>query len=94
MCDKLDTFFGDRFHKRVFLICLLTSVSLIIGSFLTPPLWIIDGSVLMAVGELFAFASLAQIVAAIERGKKAKISKGNMSLEVGENNDNKKENDD
>lgn len=91
MCKKLDNFFGDRFHKRVFLICLMTSIFLFVVSFLTPPKFIIDASVLMAGGELFAFASLAQIVAAIERGKKAKISKGNVSLEVGENKDDKDE---
>ena len=93
MC-KLNDFFGNRFHKRVFFACLITSISLLISSFILPPCGLIEPSVLAAVGELFGFASLGEIVAAIERGKTAKISKGNISLQVGDNNDNNKENDD
>ena len=80
--ERLTRFFGDRFHKNVFLICLLTSVGLIIASFVTPPMWIIDGSVLAAVGELFGFAALAEVAAAIERGHSATISHGNTSIEI------------
>lgn len=80
--SKLDRFFGDRFHKRVFLVCLVTSALLILASFVTPPLWIIDGSVLAAVGELFGFAALGEIVAAVERGHSATISHGNTSIEI------------
>ena len=78
----LTEFFGDRFHKRVFLVCLLVSIGLIITSFLTPPAWIIDGSVLAAVGELFGFAALGQIAAAVERGHSASISHGNTTIEI------------
>ena len=81
--SRLNDFFGDKFHKRVFFICLFISVGLLVASFLLPPMGLIEPSVLAGVGELFAFASLAQIVAAIERGKTAKISKGNVSLSVG-----------
>ena len=88
--SRIDSFFGGRFHKRVFFICLIASVLLIGVSFVTPPMWIIDGSVLMAVGELFGFASLGEIVAAVERGKTAKISKGNISLSI-ENKEEKDE---
>ena len=80
--DRLLGFFGDRFHKNVFLICLLTSVGLIIASFVTPPMWIIDGSLLAAVGELFGFAALGEVAAAIERGHTATISHGNTSIEI------------
>ena len=80
--DKLIHFFGDRFHKNVFLVCLVASVGLIITSFLTPPAWIIDGSVLAAVGELFGFAALGEVAAAVERGHTATISHGNTSIEI------------
>lgn len=80
--DKLLRFFGDRFHKNVFLICLITSVVLILASFITPPLFIIDGSVLAAVGELFGFAALGEVAAAIERGHSASISHGNTTIEI------------
>lgn len=80
--DRLLRFFGDRFHKNVFLVCLLTSVGLILASFITPPMWIIDGSVLAATGELFGFASLGEVAAAIERGHSASISHGNTQIEI------------
>ncbi len=86
--DKLLRFFGDRFHKNVFLICVLVSLGLIIASFITPPMWIIDGSVLAAVGEIFGFAALGEVAAAIERGHSASISHGNTTIEI------KKEEDD
>lgn len=80
--DRLLGFFGDRFHKNVFLVCLIASVGLIITSFLTPPAWIIDGSVLAAAGELFGFAALGEVAAAVERGHTATISHGNTSIEI------------
>lgn len=83
--EHINNFFGDRFHKRVFFICLVVSIGLIVTSFLTPPKWIIDGSVLAGTGELFGFAALAEVVAAIERGKNAKITKGNTSITIGDN---------
>lgn len=80
--DRLLRFFGDKFHKNVFLVCVLVSIGLIIGSFITPPMWIIDGSVLAAVGEIFAFAALGEIGAAIERGHSASISHGNTTISI------------
>ena len=79
---KLTSFFGDAFHKRVFLVCLVVAIGLIITSFLTPPAWIVDGSVLAAVGEIFAFAALGEVAAAIERGHTATISHGNTQIEI------------
>lgn len=88
----IDNFFGNRFHKRVFFICLFVSIFLLVVSFFTPPKWIIDATVLAATGELFAFAALGEIVAAIERGQTAKITKGDITLSVGgENKENKTE---
>ena len=88
--SRLDSFFGDKFHKRVFFICLIISIVLLIASFLLPPMGIIEPSVLAGTGELFAFATLGSIVAAVERGKKATLSKGSINLSIG---DDKKEED-
>lgn len=82
MNDKLNRFFGDRFHKDVFLVCLITSVGLIIASFFIPPLAVVDGSVLAAVGELFGFAALGEVAAAVERGHTASISHGSTTIEI------------
>ena len=89
--EKLMGFFGDRFHKNMFLICLLTAVGLIVASFVTPPMWIIDGSVLAAVGELFAFGALAEVMAAIERGHTATITHGGTSIQIKKQDDEKED---
>lgn len=80
--DRLLGFFGDRFHKNVFLICLIVALGLIITSFFIPPLAVIDGSVLAGVGEIFAFAALGEVAAAIERGHSASISHGSTTIEI------------
>ena len=56
------------------------SVLLIIISFFIPPLAFIDGSVLAATGELFAFAALGAVIHAIDTGKSATIQHGSTSL--------------
>lgn len=63
------------------------AVGLIILSFFTPPMWIIDGSVIKAVGELFAFAALWTVNHAIGKGIDAKIKHNNTELTLS-NDDN------
>lgn len=79
--EKLDAFFGP-FHKWVFIICLVISVGLIVGSFFVPPMGVIDGSILAGVGELFGFAALGEVGAAIEKGHGATISHGSTTIEI------------
>ena len=70
-----------RIFYLTFAICLL----LIIGGFLLPPMGIIDGSVLTAVGELLMFGVLAQLPAIIDaakNGKNIKVTKGDFTAEV------------
>lgn len=70
---------------KTFYITLATSLMLIVGGFLIPPVGVIDGSVLTAVGLLLMFASLVQIPAIIEaanNGKSIKLSKGDFEAEV------------
>ena len=71
-------------HNWIFWICLLTSILLIVTSFFVPPLSVIDGSVLASVGELFAFAALGNIVAAIEKGIDAKVEHNGTSITIGD----------
>ena len=61
-----------------FWICLIVSISLIVAGFCVPPMGIIDGSVLTAVGILFGFATLAQIPVIID----VKMTKGDMTIEA------------
>ena len=75
---------------KIFYLTFAISLLLIIGGFLLPPMGIIDGSVLTAVGELLMFGVLAQLPAIIDaakNGKSVKISKGDFSAEVTSSDD-------
>lgn len=80
--DTISNIFYDRFNKTVFLICLCSSLTLLIISWIMPPKWIIHPSVLTATGEIFAFASLAQISIAIDKGLDTKVKKGDVEVEI------------
>ena len=65
-----------------FWICLIVSIGLIVSGFYIPPMGIIDGTVLTAVGILFGFATLAQIPVIIEVAGYVKMTKGDMTIEA------------
>lgn len=67
---------------RVFTITFILSVALIIGGFFCPPIGVIDGSVLSAVGLLLMFATIDKIPDAVKAGKSIKLQKGDTSIEV------------
>ncbi len=70
---------------KTFYLTLAISLLLIVGGFLLPPMGIIDGSVLTAVGELLMFGVLAQLPALIDaakNGKSIKVTKGDFTAEV------------
>ena len=68
-----------------FAVCLGVSIGLIVGGFFTPPKGVIDGSVLKAVGELFAFAALAVGGHALTLGYDLKIAKGDTEININNN---------
>lgn len=80
--DDVRSFWLSRF---TFLVCFFVSVGLIIGGFFVPPMGIIDGSVLTAVGELLLFPTLLYGFRALELGYKIKFQKGETSIEVHKN---------
>jgi hypothetical protein len=57
-------------------------VGLIIAGFFVPPMGVIDGSVLTAIGELLLFPTLLYAYRAIELGLSVKFQKGDASLEI------------
>ena len=67
---------------RTFNITLITSLLLIVGGFITPPIGQIDGSVLTAVGMLVLFAMVEKIPEAIKAGRSIKVQKGNFCAEI------------
>lgn len=87
MCNLHDLKHGSKEQRCcacriIFVACFVVSVALIIGGFFVPPMGIIDGSVLTAVGELFAFPTLAYGFRAIELGYELKIQHGDTRLVI------------
>ena len=75
---------------KIFYLTFAISLQLIIGGFLLPPMGIIDGSVLTAVGELLMFGVLAQLpslIDAAKNGKSIKLTKGDFTAEVSSSED-------
>lgn len=60
----------------------LTSVGLVIASFIVPPMGIIDGSVLAAVGELTGIGALWEFSKAINRNINARVKVRQLELEI------------
>lgn len=59
------------------------AILLLIASWFVPPMAVIDKSVLVAVGEIFAFVALGAVIKAVDKGKTATISKGDVNLTIG-----------
>lgn len=68
--------------------CFTLCAGLIIAGFIVPPTGSIDGSVLTAVGELFAFPTLWTVWHAIDKGIDAKMKIGKAEVTVGDFNGN------
>ena len=71
--------------RIAFLVAFGASIALIVAGFCVPPTGKIDGSVLTAVGELFAFAALAFGGHALTLGYDLKVQKGETTVEVNNN---------
>ena len=67
---------------KVFYTTFVLSILLIIGGFFVPPIGVIDGSVLTAVGLLLLFATVEKIPEAVKAGRNLKIQKGDLNIEV------------
>lgn len=67
---------------KTFYANLVISILLIVGGFLVPPVGIIDGSVLTAVGLLLMFSVIEKIPEAIKAGKNIKVQRGDSSVEI------------
>jgi hypothetical protein len=65
--------------------CFLVSIGLLIGGFLSPPLGIVDNSVLIGVGELGFFASITRIpelVKSLKNGASVDVNIGNKQIHI------------
>lgn len=82
--DEPRTFLMSRI---TFAICFFVSVGLIVGGFFVPPMGVIDGSLLTAVGELLLFPTLLYGFRAIELGLTVRFQKGETSIEISKDDD-------
>lgn len=71
-------------RNPVFWVSFLLSAGLIIAGFCVPPYAEIDGSVLTAVGELFAFPMLWTVWHGIDKGIDARLKHGNTEVTIGD----------
>lgn len=78
-------------HNLPFHILTGIAIALIIISFILPPTGEIDPSVLQGVGEIFGFLSLYTVLIAIEKGVGASLRKGDVELEIQEDHNQEKE---
>ena len=63
-------------------ISLIASIALAVGGLFCPPIGIIDGSVLSALGLLLMFVVVEKIPEAIKAGKSVRIQQGNFGVEI------------
>ena len=77
--DEPRTFLMSRI---TFAICFFVSVGFIVGGFFVPPMGVIDGSCLTAVGELLLFPTLLYAYRAVELGLTVKLNHGDTSIEI------------
>lgn len=69
-------------HDIWFHVFSLTSIGLIVTSFIIPPTGIIDPSVFAGVGELMGFGVLWEVHIAVKKGMDAKMSHNNTTIEI------------
>ena len=82
--DEQRTFLMSRI---TFTICFFVSVGLVVGGFFVPPMGVIDGSCLTAVGELLLFPTILYAFRAIELGLTVKFHKGDATIEISKDDD-------
>ena len=70
----------SRAMRRIAITLSIIAILLIVTSFFVPPTGVVDGSVLAAVGEIFAFVALFFAWEAIDRGIDAKIKHGDTVI--------------
>ena len=84
---------GLPFHRVAFWLSFIVSIVLIVAGFICPPLAEISSSVLIGVGEIFAFGALSAAIKAIEDGKEVEIHHKDTDITIGDAGENFHNND-
>jgi len=79
----------SKHAMKIFYITLAISICLIVGGFLCPPIGVVDGSVLTAVGELLLSPLIIKLPEAIKAGRNIRIRRGPFEVEVNSPDDDK-----
>ena len=74
----------NKHYVVAFWVTLSVGVGLLVTGFFMPPMAVIDGSILKAVGELMFWPAIAFGVKAVEDGRVAKINFGKTSVHIGD----------
>lgn len=83
MLKKEETVFSKAIQGNLwFWLFSAVAIVLIIASWFVPPMAVIDGSVLGAVGELFGFAALGTVIKAIDKGTPASLTHNGTTISV------------
>ncbi len=77
----------NRHYLIAFWVTLVLAIGLISGGALTPPRFVIDGSIFTAVGLLFLWPTLAFGAKAVEDGRIARFRFGHGSINIGQDSD-------
>lgn len=82
---KLSEFWNNssRVARIMFWILMSIGVTLMVCSFILPPVGVIDNSVLLAFGEVQTFAALGVGLSCLEKGMDITLQKGDTNLTIG-----------
>ena len=80
--EKTDGTRSFWLSRLTFVVSFFVAVGLIVGGFFVPPIGVIDGSCLTAIGELLLFPTLLYAFRALELGMKVKFQKGDTAIEI------------
>ena len=84
----MNAFANYLLKNKYFIIAIimaLVAIGLVIAGFLVPPLGVIDGSVLTAVGEIVFLVTIFFVWDCVTKGKIAKIKKGDIEASISDN---------
>lgn len=89
--EKTDGTRSFWLSRLTFVVSFFVAVGLIVGGFFVPPIGVIDGSCLTAIGELLLFPTLLYAFRALELGMKVKFQKGETSISIHKEEEEKEE---
>lgn len=71
-------------HNIPFWVLTVFAIFLLVGAAFTPPMFVIDSSIIAGVGELAGFGALWCVVKAIDKGTSASLKHHNTEINIGD----------